>query len=559
MHIQQALRKNAVLRKHFIGAHPIIQWFIERLQIREIVGSYIGQDGRAALSLEKTLGVLIHNILTSPMPMYEIADWALPLSSESLGLEQEDMVLLNDDRIGKGLDAFYEGRHKDVFFRLALRAIRVFGLDCSQIHQDTTTITFPGRYENWTASERLAHGHNKDHRPDLKQLVLGLSVTADGAVPLVHQVYDGNQTDDRLHPANHQRIAKLLGRTDFTYVTDCKLVTDDNLKKIVGSGGFFVSVMPRTWKEDKEFRELVKAGKIQWELLLSRRNNRKPHSGIDRYYLAVGQFVTSRGYRLLWILSTQKKEQDAITRQSQIEKALEALREIQSGLNRYSLRKRKDIKRAVKKALKDCQCQRRIIWKIHSYQLRRQIHRHRGRPKAGAQVQETWKKQYSLSFELDEKILQEEKTTDGIFPMITNHLAETHSPRRVLEVYKFQPFLEKRHSQIKTWQEITPVLLKKSERVVAYLHVHVMALMVSTLIERTLRKAMATQKIPSLPLYPEGRACKHPTSFDITRLFKNAERYEVEGNDGTTLFPAELTPLQKQILQLLEVPVSRYH
>ena len=57
----------------------------------------------------------------------------------------------------------------------------------------------------------------------------------------------------------------------------------------------------------------------------------------------------------------------------------------------------------------------------------------------------------------------------------------------MLEVYKFQAFLEKRHSQLKTWQEMTPVLLKKDERVVAYLHMHVMALMVATLIERQLR------------------------------------------------------------------------
>lgn len=558
MQIQQALRKNAVLRKHSIGVHPIIQWFIDRLQVREIIGQYIGQDARAALTLEKALSLLVHNILTSPMPMYELGDWSVPLSADALGLTPGEMALIQDDRVGKALDAFYEGRHKDVFFRLALRAIRVFELDCSQMHQDTTSITFQGRYHGWGARERLAYGHNKDHRPDLKQLVLGLSVTADGAVPLVHQVYDGNQSDDRLHLANHQRIMKLLGRADFTYVTDCKLVNEENLRKIAESGGFFVSVMPRTWKEDKQFRQLVHEGGVQWEPLLSRKNSRK--SGVtDRYSLAVGEYATSQGYRLLWILSTQKKEQDASTRQSQIEKALTLIREIQSGMNRYSLRKRKDIKRAVKKALKDCQCQKRIIWEIHSYRVNRREHLKPGRPKTGAQGENASKKQYSLSFSLDEKAIEEEKSTDGIFPLITNHSADTHKPRRVLEIYKFQPFLEKRHSQLKTWQEITPVLLKKPERVIAYLHVHVMALMVSTLIERTLRRAMNKASIAALPLYPEGRLCKHPTTFDLARLFKNVERYEVDTNAKTILFPAQLNPLQKQILSLLEVPLSHYH
>ena len=59
-------------------------------------------------------------------------------------------------------------------------------------------MTFAGKYPGWSAQELLTHGINKDHRPDLKQLVLGLNVTADGAVPISHRIYDGNQTDDRL-------------------------------------------------------------------------------------------------------------------------------------------------------------------------------------------------------------------------------------------------------------------------------------------------------------------------------------------------------------------------
>jgi transposase len=128
----------------------------------------------------------------------------------------------------------------------------------------------------------------------------------------------------------------------------------------------------------------------------------------------------------------------------------------------------------------------------------------------------------------------------------------------VLEVYKFQAFLEKRHSQLKTWQEMTPVLLKKDERVVAYLHMHVMALMVATLIERQLRRAMRQRAIATLPLYPENRPCRYPTMFDIVRVFRGIERYEVQHGEQVTLFPAKLSPLQHQLLQLLEVPASLY-
>ena len=75
----------------------------------------------------------------------------------------------------------------------------------------------------------------------------------------------------------------------------------------------------------------------------------------------------------------------------------------------------------------------------------------------------------------------------------------------------------------------------------AYLHMHVMALMVATLIERQLRRTMKRRSIPSLPLYPEDRPCPYPTLFDIVRAFRGVERYEVlDGQDSCVELPAKL-------------------
>jgi hypothetical protein len=46
--------------------------------------------------------------------------------------------------------------------------------------------------------------------------------------------------------------------------------------------------------------------------------------------------------------------------------------------------------------------------------------------------------------------------------------------------------------------------------------------------------------------------------FDIVRLFKNVERYEVIVGDELTIFPAELTAIQKKVLELLDVPIADY-
>lgn len=559
MHIQTGMKKNQVLKKFVLGAHPIIEHFIKKLRVTEIIGTYVGSDQRRKVDTEQVLCLLVHNFLTSPKPLYELHDWLKPLDKKSLGLNAEDEELIYDERVARALDDFYDSKHKEVFFHLSLRAIKLFELDCSQIHNDTTTITFSGNYADWDAQTKLAYGHNKDHRPDLKQLVLGVTVTADGAVPLAHEIYDGNQSDDQTHLAMHKRLQKLLGRTDFIYVADSKLATANNLSKIEQWGGRFVSVMPRTWKEDSQFRRQVIQDAIEWDQILSRPNNRQPKSKTDRYDLARGHYVTQQGYTLYWIKSTQKAEQDLQTRMRHIENALDELRLLQTKINKYHLKTAKDIAAKIKSILKEHQCEALLNTEINAHQVCEARYKKIGRPSLTTPRQSVYSTCFTISFSEDQASIIEQSKTDGIFPLITNLDPKIYLPKKVLEIYKFQPFLEKRHAQLKTYQQVAPLYLKTATRVIAVLHIQVMALMIASLIERTLRLAMKQHGIASLPIYPEMRECKAPTLFDIVRLFRDVERYEVNQSDILAIYPAKLDKTHKEVLKLLDVPLSDYH
>jgi len=553
---QKSIKKNVIHKRFMLGAHPIIQFFIDKLNIDDCIGSYIHQDKRLKLSNEKALIVLIHNILTSPTPLYEIHDWAKIIDDITLGLEENDISFLNDDRIGKALNSFYNCKHKQVFFRLVLRAIKLFEIDCRQIHQDTTTVTFCGKYDGWNFSPFIKHGINKDHRPDLKQLVLGMSVTADGSIPLLHNIYDGNKTDDRVHVDNHRQLRRLLQSSDFIYVADCKLATTDNLRKIDTCGGLFISVMPKTWSENILFLGKIKNTTVKWSFLLSKPNNRKPKSKKDNYYKANGTYTTKSGYRLIWIKSSQKAELDSQIRQQNIHIVIKELKAVQIKLNKYSLKTHEAITNKVEMILTNYNCLDIIDYNISENNRKITVYKSAGRPKNGKSGKLKTIKYYTLSFEINKDKVKKASKTDGVFPLITN--VKNYKAKRILEIYKFQPFLEKRHSQIKTYQKIAPVFLKKPERVIAYLHMHVMALMVATLMERQLRIAMKKQSIKYLNIYPEERKCKYPTTFDIVRLFKNVERYEVIDHDKIYVFPATLNKIQKEVLQLLGIPISAY-
>ena len=52
-----------------------------------------------------------------------------------------------------------------------------------------------------------------------------------------------------------------------------------------------------------------------------------------------------------------------------------------------------------------------------------------------------------------------------------------------------------------------------------------MVLLVQALIERELRLAMKRERIPDLPIYPEQRLCKRPTTEQVLRLFSLTERH----------------------------------
>ena len=167
------------------------------------------------------------------------------------------------------------------------------------------------------------------------------------------------------------------------------------------------------------------------------------------------------------------------------------------------------------------------------------------------------KRRFDIEWTLDYAAIAYDQVTDGMFPLLTND--RTLPPAQVLAVYKGQPRIEKRFEQIKSVHEIAPVFLKNEARIEALFTLYFLALLVQALIERELRLAMKREHIDQLPLYPESRACKRPTTEHILRLFSLAERHTLFA-DGLPIkvFEPELTPLQLDVLRLLDVPATRY-
>ena len=150
------------------------------------------------------------------------------------------------------------------------------------------------------------------------------------------------------------------------------------------------------------------------------------------------------------------------------------------------------------------------------------------------------------------------RAADGVFPLISN--VRDWNAEQILKAYKRQPIIEKRFSQLKTDFRVAPVYLKSSHRIVGLLAVYFFALMVQALIERELRNAMATHGTESLPLYPEGRPCRRPTTRQVFDVFEPLQRHTLftTTSDDFTIFATELSPIHSSILKLLRIPLETY-
>jgi transposase len=547
------------LNSRRVGALPILDRFLRRLGIAATLGDRLPrEDRRWRVSNSTVLLLLARNLLISREPLYGVGQWAARHEPSLLGLSQDQLAALNDDRVGRALDRLFDADVPSLVLDVATRAVREFDVNLDELHNDSTTVTFHGDYDSATQERThrgqfraaITWGHNKDHRPDLKQLLYILTVTGDGAVPVQFRVQSGNTTDDRSHRETWDFLRKLTGRADFLYVADCKLATAENMAYLHNNGGRFVTVLPRTRGEDAAFRATVRAGAVVWRQIHEKRDDHD--RVVDTFSITGTAMQTAEGYRMIWYHSTLKAERDAASRLSRLERAVARLDELRRKLAspRTRYRERAQVSQAVEAIVRECEVEGWLTVEVKETTRATYRQEHRGRP--GEETR--YKKQERTRFEIAHRValerLDEEARCDGVFPLVSNDLRMTE--RELLLSYKHQPAIERRFEQLKTDFVVAPVYLKEASRIQALLCVYFVALLVEALLEREVRRAMERSGEEDLPLYPESRPCRRPTARKLIDLFEDVQRHTLTSPAGPpVVFTTELTRLQRKVLRLL--------
>jgi hypothetical protein len=506
---------------------------------------------------------VVTNLVAGREPLYGLGEWAARFDPGLLGLTRGEVGSLNDDRVGRALEKLFDADRASLLTTVVLRAVNHFEVDVTQLHNDSTSVSLHGAYREATGTSRggkptaaATFGHSKDHRPDLKQLVFILTVTADGAVPLTYRLADGNTTDDPTHIPTWDGLVNLLGRADFLYVADSKLCSREAMGHIHGGRGRFVTVLPRSRAEDAWFRDWVQTHTPTWTEA-TRHPGPRLGDPDDVYATTAAPLPSAEGYRIVWIHSSTKTVRDAAARTARIDAGVAALEALDAKLAgpRCRLKTRPAVETAARDALAGAHAERWVRATLAETVHKTYRQERRGRPGPATRYKEIATTRYTVRADVILDHVAYDAATDGCFPLITND--QTLTDAQVLAAYRYQPNQERRHHLLKSVQHAAPVLLKTPTRIEALFCCQFLALLVAALIERQVRTGMARAALQKIPLYPEFRDCPAPSTERILEIFAPVSRHHLYDHDTLVqTFEPELTAQQLQVLDLLGLPTA---
>lgn len=569
------------LRSYQVGAVPLINHFLRRLDFEATLRAHLPpDDARQELPTERILALVVRNLLVSREPLYGIPDWVARHAPELFDLYHCDLPLLHDDRLGASLERLATATTPEMILALTRTAIRVFGVSLDELHNDSTTIAFHGAYAS-AAAPRVIHGreqpaitwgHSKDRRPDLKQLLFTLTLARDGGVPVYFQVDSGNLNDDATHRQTWDLLRQLVGSPDFLYVADCKLASRENLRHVAARGGRFVTILPASRGEDATFRARLRDAPqtVTWAPCWTRGEADDPD---DVIRVSAQESVSSDGFRLLWYHSRRKAASDESSRAERSVRATRELEELRDRLRgpRSRLRDRAAVEQAATKILADRNVAE--LWRLEILEEETETFRQtgRGRPTAQTVYRRETTRRYDLRWTIDEAAWRRAALDDGVFPLLTN--ARDLTPQELLAAYKRRPAIEKRFAQLKSDYDVAPVFLKSPQRVLGLFTAYYCALLVQSLLERQLRRALERAASAANPeerddasaiaLYPEGRLARRPTARRVLDALEPLRRHELHTAATTPTgepiaLHDDLSPVQRHLLKLYELDPDTY-
>lgn len=503
-----------------VGPLLLVQAYLKRLGLGEIIARVLTERGRAQLTTAEVVIALIANRLCAPSPLYDISGWASSAALQELfGIPA---MLLNDDRLGRALEQFAP-KAEAIRGAVALAAIERFGLAAGRLHLDLTALRVYGAHED---SSLVARGWSAERRVQRQVRVLQ-AATHDG-ISLYVRPEPGNAVELQALGATLERLARLLP-AGLVICADSALGHFKNLIATERAGlRFVIPLRTDTGFQQRFLKEVGPKGLTRIQYMARRQQQllAKPrirYRGALRPWTVVDPDTkTEHHFRVAYIWSSEEERSVREARERALSASEEALRRLQRGLGGPKYKTENQVRDRVANILGPAV---RDLLTVTVPQRTKQL---------------------TVHFERNRAAIAAARKLDGVYALATN-LPGRISASQVLGRYKLQSLTEWRHRDLKGPLRVRPIFLHNDDRITALISIVGLALTIFGLVEHDLRQRLGPEDLLT-GLLPEGRPAR-PTGRNILAAFQGfGLTYTANG-----IRLDRLTATQRRILDLLNV------
>jgi transposase len=484
---------------------PVIRAIVDELQIRDVLDDVLPLDVRGRVSDGDCVTAMILNILEGRVALYSMEQWLARTDTRVLLGADCPAEAFNDARLAACLDHLHEAGTDDILTRVVTRYLRREDAPSEYtVHGDTTSIQLSGAYEG-AGFPRPARGYSKDHRPDLLQLVFGMTLHGATGIPLTSAMFSGNTTDPIANRVHLDQLADLLPEEDdITVVGDCKLVDAQTLGQLLLHRFHFVSLLPATFNRREELVNSVRAMGPMPEIGHTKGRTKAEPDRVYRgksfdhpYVVGLDSPGDNRTrevqLRYLVVESTQLAEQEEAALDRRLERERTKFAEALGEAARRTYACVADAELARERLTRKLEYHTAHVDVVsETVTLPRGK---RGRPPAGepAPTAEVFRLVEAKPLEPITEAIETLRFHARHFVLVTDHLDREKWPdARILAEYRHQHVIEGHTGfrWLKTVAQVAPVFLHTPERIAALGLVFVLALMVRNYLQFTLRRRL---------------------------------------------------------------------
>ena len=549
---------------------PLLVCWLQRMHINTIIDAVLGppHGNWQGLSYGQVALVFIAYILTECNHFLSpVQDWVKDRHlclSRALGCPVRDTDF-TDDRLEIMLDHLGESDEigAEIEAQMGQHLIRAYKLPTDTARIDTTSVSV--YHQPKKKKTLLRFGWSKDKRPGQRQFVELLGTLDPAGIPLCSQTVGGQCADDPLYLPAWRRMARVLGRTDFLVVGDCKLASIQNRAMIQAGGGWYLAPLPMTGNTPNDLRRWVFDPPVRPAAI------RLPDQQEDEADLGQGfELPQTRTWtdpqtkravkwdeRVLVLQSAKlaaSKRKGLARRLARAEAALQKLKvKADDDLDSLTEKTQTLLKRHKVSPYLD------VTWTEQATEQKRYLKRGRHGPNSPFEMVKTttWIR----------TIIRQEAAIEEFNSLAGWRLYVTNAPTRRLDTvgivtcYRQQWQPERGFHRLKNAaMAVLPLLLRSDERIRGLLLLLVIALRAFTLFDFVARRSLGQQSEPLRGLYAGNpkRATARPTAERLLKALDNLTLYRLADGDDIWYEVTTLSDLQKRILGLVGVPESAY-